>query len=874
MDTIRKMTSRRSSRDSIVTSRNDDVSSEADDEESIGTVNEAVVDEKADKSFNLLDEIDQFRKKITNSASNNKQVAEVNEGKYPVPSYKTKNNLKSVLIQSTKTEVLNVNDKYNRKRRYDAAGKYRIGPSFITKSRLAYVDEHKPAKLSVIPDPHSKSLEFGLLTYMWTFTDQHDKQEIDLSFLQSLVDSGVNINCRDEHGQTILHAIVRDWHTDVVLFAIRNNADVNAQDNLGRSPLHLAAALNGAETTRLLLLNGAKVDVQTKNTNQTPIHYAAKFNSLETMKMLIRFQASITQRDGKNKTVLFLAAESGSIETAKFLLDIGAPAGVYDSEGNSLIGHLLEKMPHVANRALYQLIITNMSSKRSEMYLSYLESNTKGKAAMVSKSPLEIITIYEDINLIMHPVIQKAIEVKWNLFGRNDTLRKLFITFLYLTCWLILASTFSDSKEREYYKPYDKYAWKIVPEALIIIFASYFFYKDFAVKKDAIKYHRAWVEWRQHLVRSNYLNCHPAWPGDRENLESETERIRSVPSLAGREKFWFAYEWIMLIILAAIIITRVLDMLLDETGMFIAHKCVFGLGMLVSFARVLKICIRFRYFAVFLKIASLAITSFIQITFLYLQLFVPFVAAFWLMFGDSNGQGKIDRVLVNSSNTTSFNIGSTFINIDTFQTLNDLDTIIYTVYESSLGQELLYEYALIEKITGQILIALFHVFGTFILFAVFVALITSKFTTNFRQCVAEASLLQASVVLQLEKNLSKRDKTKLASYYKKSCNPLVVTSENIEEYHKLDNALSNLHIAERRLTGIENVVHEIEEKYHQNDRRSQMSILESVLNTTGSVEGKQDAFGKGLKTGLKEIYQKQEYMNRYLPKLLKPPSTS
>lgn len=45
-----------------------------------------------------------------------------------------------------------------------------------------------------------------------------------------------------------------------------------------------------------------------------------------------------------------------------------------------------------------------------------------------------------------------------------------------------------------------------------------------------------------------------------------------------------------------------------------------------------------------------------------------------------------------------------------------------------------------------------------------------------------------------------------------------------------------------------------------------MSILESVLNTTGSVEGKQDAFGKGLKTGLKEIYQKQEYMNRYLPK--------
>ena len=171
------------------------------------------------------------------------------------PSYKTKKQLKSVLIQSTKVEVLNVNEKYNRTRRYDSVGKYRIGPSFITKARLAYLDENKPAKLSVVPE-QSKSLEFGLLTYLATFTDQHDKQEIDLSFLQSLVDSGVDINYRDEHGQTLLHALVRDWHPDVVLFAIRNNSDVNIQDKIGRSPLHLAAAINCVDVARLLLLNG------------------------------------------------------------------------------------------------------------------------------------------------------------------------------------------------------------------------------------------------------------------------------------------------------------------------------------------------------------------------------------------------------------------------------------------------------------------------------------------------------------------------------------------------------------------------------------------------------------------------------------------
>ena len=49
----------------------------------------------------------------------------------------------------------------------------------------------------------SNNLEFGLLTYLWTFTDQHDKQEIDLGFLKSLIDSGVNINAVDQHGKRV-----------------------------------------------------------------------------------------------------------------------------------------------------------------------------------------------------------------------------------------------------------------------------------------------------------------------------------------------------------------------------------------------------------------------------------------------------------------------------------------------------------------------------------------------------------------------------------------------------------------------------------------------------------------------------------------------
>ena len=92
-----------------------------------------------------------------------------------------------------------------------------------------------------------------------------------------------------------------------------------------------------------------------------------------------------------------------------------------------------------------------------------------------------------------------------------------------------------------------------------------------------------------------------------------------------------------------------------------------------------------------------------------------------------------------------------------------------------MGQEGIYVYANVERFTGDVLISLFHALVTFILLAIFVALITSKFTTCYSRCVAEASLLQASVVLQLEKNLSKQEKSKLNAYYKRFCNPLVRT---------------------------------------------------------------------------------------------------
>ncbi len=81
-------------------------------------------------------------------------------------------------------------------------------------------------------------------------------------------------------------------------------ADVNQQDQYGRSPLHVAAAVNYAEMVEFLLQNEADIDIRTFGEGQTAIHFAAKSDAINSLKMLLKYEADIDARDSKNRTPL------------------------------------------------------------------------------------------------------------------------------------------------------------------------------------------------------------------------------------------------------------------------------------------------------------------------------------------------------------------------------------------------------------------------------------------------------------------------------------------------------------------------------------------------------------------------------------------
>jgi ankyrin repeat protein len=70
---------------------------------------------------------------------------------------------------------------------------------------------------------------------------------VDLKVLQLLLDSGIDINAQNEHGQTALHGAAFAAAHEAVQFLIDRGARIDLRDSLNRRPLEVAHDNNRVE---------------------------------------------------------------------------------------------------------------------------------------------------------------------------------------------------------------------------------------------------------------------------------------------------------------------------------------------------------------------------------------------------------------------------------------------------------------------------------------------------------------------------------------------------------------------------------------------------------------------------------------------------
>lgn len=128
------------------------------------------------------------------------------------------------------------------------------------------------------------------------------------------------VNDYAEDGFTPLGLACYFGKTEVARYLVLKGADVNRPSNNGFQvfPIHSAVAGNHTEITRMLIENGANVNVR-QQAGATPLHSAAQNGNLDILIMLLENGAETNVRMEGGKLPADMAREKGFTEIAEIL---------------------------------------------------------------------------------------------------------------------------------------------------------------------------------------------------------------------------------------------------------------------------------------------------------------------------------------------------------------------------------------------------------------------------------------------------------------------------------------------------------------------------------------------------------------------------
>ncbi|KAK5258892.1 hypothetical protein LTR40_007000 [Exophiala xenobiotica] len=181
--------------------------------------------------------------------------------------------------------------------------------------------------------------------------------------IQELISRGVDLHSEDIFGNTALHiaAGTSRWvemHSYLerynLSYLLRINANVNAQNKQGWTPLHIACTRGFVYDTILMLNRHPNLELATR-TGWTALHLAAFFGRAHIARMLLQKGSRIDARTNAGWCALHLATVNGHYQVVAELLSRGAdPFGTGPSNwtpralalhfGHSYVLHILRQV--------------------------------------------------------------------------------------------------------------------------------------------------------------------------------------------------------------------------------------------------------------------------------------------------------------------------------------------------------------------------------------------------------------------------------------------------------------------------------------------------------------------------------------------------
>lgn len=236
----------------------------------------------------------------------------------------------------------------------------------------------------------------------------------DLSKLNSLLESGIDVNQQDSNGVTALHNsasqghseitktllakgaevdprtknsqtpliyAVQQGHLEVVKLLLAHGADVNAKElSIGSFPLNEAIMLGHIQVAKVLLAHGADVTAKI-NTECTPLHAAADKGYVDLVEAILEKNSEIDPKDQNSQTPLLYAVKNNHVDVVKVLLAHGADVNLKESSIGSfplneaiMLGHIEVAKVLLTHRVdLSVHINTGVTSLHAAAYKGYAD---------------------------------------------------------------------------------------------------------------------------------------------------------------------------------------------------------------------------------------------------------------------------------------------------------------------------------------------------------------------------------------------------------------------------------------------------------------------------------------------------------------------
>ncbi len=158
--------------------------------------------------------------------------------------------------------------------------------------------------------------------------------------IEKLLARGFDPNTPNEKGDAgLLVAIQSEAPKSAMLLAQSPQTNVNVQNQLGETPLMLAAIHNQLDLAKVLIARGADINRE----GWTPLHYAATKGHREMMRLLLENDAYIDSESANGTTPLMLAALSTAPLAVKLLLEEGADPTLVNHGNASALDFAMSK---------------------------------------------------------------------------------------------------------------------------------------------------------------------------------------------------------------------------------------------------------------------------------------------------------------------------------------------------------------------------------------------------------------------------------------------------------------------------------------------------------------------------------------------------